>query len=68
MNPKFFNQLGLAMRAGKLVTGDEGVFKAIRSGKPKLSLWRRMLRLIHVRNLGQMPILWGDSHGNRNEV
>lgn len=36
MNPKFSSQLGLAMRAGKLVTGDEGVFKAIRGGEAKL--------------------------------
>ncbi|UKS29846.1 ribosomal L7Ae/L30e/S12e/Gadd45 family protein [Paenibacillus sp. HWE-109] len=36
MNPKFLSQLGLAMRAGKLVTGDEGVFKAIRGGEAKL--------------------------------
>ncbi|MGG1551182.1 L7Ae/L30e/S12e/Gadd45 family ribosomal protein [Paenibacillus ferrarius] len=36
MNPKLLNQLGLAMRAGKLVTGDEGVLKAIRSGEAKL--------------------------------
>ncbi|NEW05589.1 50S ribosomal protein L7ae [Paenibacillus sp. SYP-B3998] len=36
MKNKFLSQLGLAMRAGKLVTGDEGVFKAIRSGEAKL--------------------------------
>jgi len=31
-----FNYLGLAMRAGKLVTGEEGVMNAIRSGDAKL--------------------------------
>ncbi|MFC0214381.1 YlxQ family RNA-binding protein [Paenibacillus chartarius] len=36
MNHKFFNYLGLAMRAGKLVTGDETVLKAVRSGNAKL--------------------------------
>jgi ribosomal protein L7Ae-like RNA K-turn-binding protein len=36
MKSKFLSQLGLSMRAGKLVTGDEGVFKAIRSGEAKL--------------------------------
>lgn len=36
MKNKFLSQLGLAMRAGKLVTGDEGVMKAIRSGEAKL--------------------------------
>ena len=30
--------LGLAMRAGKLASGDENVLKAIRSGKAKLVL------------------------------
>ncbi|MDF2668289.1 MAG: ribosomal protein L7ae [Paenibacillus sp.] len=36
MNPKFASYLGLAMRAGKLVTGDENVLKAIRSKKAAL--------------------------------
>jgi ribosomal protein L7Ae-like RNA K-turn-binding protein len=36
MKHKFLSQLGLSMRAGKLVTGDESVFKAIRSGEAKL--------------------------------
>ncbi len=36
MNNKALNYLGLAMRAGKLVSGDEGVLKAIRSGEAKL--------------------------------
>ncbi|WNQ13773.1 ribosomal L7Ae/L30e/S12e/Gadd45 family protein [Paenibacillus aurantius] len=35
-NHKFFSNLGLAMRAGKLVTGDTGVLDAIRSGEAKL--------------------------------
>lgn len=30
--------LGMAMRAGKLVTGDEAMMSAIRSGKVKLAL------------------------------
>lgn len=33
MKHKMLSYLGLAMRAGKLVTGDEGVIKAIRSGQ-----------------------------------
>lgn len=33
---KIYNVLGLAFRAGKLVSGDEGVMKAIRSGEAKL--------------------------------
>lgn len=33
---KLFNQLGLATRAGKLVTGDELVLKTIRSSEAKL--------------------------------
>jgi ribosomal protein L7Ae-like RNA K-turn-binding protein len=36
MNDKFMSYLGLAMRAGKLITGDEGVLKAVRSGEAKL--------------------------------
>lgn len=36
MNRKFGSYLGLAMRAGKLATGDEAVLKAIRSGEAKL--------------------------------
>lgn len=38
MNPKFFSNLGLAMRAGKLATGDSGVLDAIRSQEAKLVL------------------------------
>jgi ribosomal protein L7Ae-like RNA K-turn-binding protein len=33
---KFWSHLGLAMRAGKLVTGDEGVLDAVRKGEAKL--------------------------------
>ena len=33
---KLFSYLGLSMRAGKLVTGDEGVMNSLRSGKAKL--------------------------------
>ncbi|WP_209862654.1 L7Ae/L30e/S12e/Gadd45 family ribosomal protein [Paenibacillus shirakamiensis] len=33
---KAYSQLGLAMRAGKLVTGDEIVLKAVRSHEAKL--------------------------------
>jgi ribosomal protein L7Ae-like RNA K-turn-binding protein len=36
MNNKMLSYLGLAMRAGKLVTGDEGVMSAIRSREAKL--------------------------------
>lgn len=36
MNDKFFSYLGLAMRAGKVVSGDELVHKAIRSGEAKV--------------------------------
>ncbi|WP_028561392.1 L7Ae/L30e/S12e/Gadd45 family ribosomal protein [Paenibacillus pinihumi] len=35
---KVLSSLGMAMRAGKLVTGDETVLKAVRSGKAKLVL------------------------------
>ncbi|WP_019003803.1 L7Ae/L30e/S12e/Gadd45 family ribosomal protein [Cohnella laeviribosi] len=35
---KALSRLGLAMRAGKLVTGEEFVLKAIRSGDAKLVL------------------------------
>ena len=35
-NNRFWNNLGLAMRAGKLVTGDEGVLDAVRKGEAKL--------------------------------
>ncbi|GIP36855.1 50S ribosomal protein L7ae [Paenibacillus sp. J31TS4] len=35
---KFFSNLGLALRAGKLVTGDDTVLDAIRSGKAKLAI------------------------------
>ncbi|WP_127580694.1 L7Ae/L30e/S12e/Gadd45 family ribosomal protein [Paenibacillus koleovorans] len=38
MNPKAASYLGLAMRAGKLTTGDENVLKAIRSSKCSLVL------------------------------
>lgn len=33
---KVFSQLGLAMRAGKLITGDEIVLKAVRTGGAQL--------------------------------
>jgi ribosomal protein L7Ae-like RNA K-turn-binding protein len=33
---KIRSYLGLCMRAGKLISGDEGVLKAIRSGEAKL--------------------------------
>jgi ribosomal protein L7Ae-like RNA K-turn-binding protein len=36
MNHRFFSNLGLAMRAGKLATGEEAVLNAIRSGDAKL--------------------------------
>jgi ribosomal protein L7Ae-like RNA K-turn-binding protein len=36
MKNKMLSYLGLAMRAGKLVTGDEGVMSAIRSREAKL--------------------------------
>ncbi|MFC6331124.1 L7Ae/L30e/S12e/Gadd45 family ribosomal protein [Paenibacillus septentrionalis] len=35
-NDKALSALGMAMRAGKLATGDEIVLKAIRAGKAKL--------------------------------
>ncbi|WP_258171206.1 ribosomal L7Ae/L30e/S12e/Gadd45 family protein [Paenibacillus sp. R14(2021)] len=34
--PKTLSTLGMAMRAGKLITGDETVLKAVRQGKAKL--------------------------------
>ncbi|WP_409347229.1 YlxQ family RNA-binding protein [Paenibacillus sp. MBLB4367] len=36
MKNKVFSNLGLAMRAGKVVTGDESVLDAVRSGEAKL--------------------------------
>lgn len=36
MKNKAFSYLGLSMRAGKIVSGDEGVLKAIRSGEAQL--------------------------------
>lgn len=36
MNRKAFNSLGLAMRAGKLLTGEEAVLEAVRTGEAKL--------------------------------
>lgn len=36
MKNKVLSQLGLAQRAGKLVTGDDIVFKAIRSNQARL--------------------------------
>lgn len=44
--------LGLAMRAGKLVTGDELVLKSIRSREAKLVIVAGMLPPIHRRNSG----------------
>lgn len=38
MSSKFFNRLGLAMRAGKVVHGDSAVLDAIRSQEAKLVL------------------------------
>jgi ribosomal protein L7Ae-like RNA K-turn-binding protein len=36
MNPKLKSLLGLARRAGKIVTGDEACMKTVRSGHAKL--------------------------------
>jgi ribosomal protein L7Ae-like RNA K-turn-binding protein len=36
MNNKIFNGLGLAMRAGKLISGDEAVLKSVRAGEAVL--------------------------------
>ncbi|ANE47576.1 50S ribosomal protein L7ae [Paenibacillus swuensis] len=36
VNPKILNQLGLAMRAGKLLSGEENVLKAVRAGQARL--------------------------------
>lgn len=38
MNQKFFQLLGLAMRAGKVISGEEIVVTGIRQGKAKLVL------------------------------
>ena len=35
-NHKVLSYLGLAMRAGKIINGDEGVLESIRNGKAKL--------------------------------
>ncbi|MEK8130188.1 YlxQ family RNA-binding protein [Paenibacillus filicis] len=36
MNKRFFSNLGLAMRAGKIITGEEAVIESVRSGEAKL--------------------------------
>ncbi|MEX1031039.1 MAG: ribosomal L7Ae/L30e/S12e/Gadd45 family protein [Paenibacillaceae bacterium] len=36
MNPKLLSMLGLARRAGKIITGDEACMKSVRSGKARL--------------------------------
>jgi ribosomal protein L7Ae-like RNA K-turn-binding protein len=36
MMNKFFNTLGMAMRAGKLITGEEPVIDSVRKGEAKL--------------------------------
>lgn len=36
MNSKLFQWLGLAYRAGRIVHGEEGVLKAVRSGQAQL--------------------------------
>ncbi|AEI44296.1 YlxQ family RNA-binding protein [Paenibacillus mucilaginosus] len=35
-NNKFFNNLGLAMRAGKVITGEDMVIESVRHGEAKL--------------------------------
>jgi ribosomal protein L7Ae-like RNA K-turn-binding protein len=36
MDHKFFNNLGMAMRAGKVITGEESVIDSVRKGEAKL--------------------------------
>ncbi|WP_079910228.1 YlxQ family RNA-binding protein [Paenibacillus sp. 32352] len=36
MNNKWFNNLGLAMRAGKVITGEDAVIDAVRKGEAKM--------------------------------
>jgi ribosomal protein L7Ae-like RNA K-turn-binding protein len=36
MRNNFYNQLGMAMRAGKIITGEEMVIDAVRRGEAKL--------------------------------
>jgi ribosomal protein L7Ae-like RNA K-turn-binding protein len=36
MNHKFFNNLGMAMRAGKVITGEESVIDSVRKGEARL--------------------------------
>jgi ribosomal protein L7Ae-like RNA K-turn-binding protein len=43
---KTLSYLGLAMRAGKIVTGDEAVLKAVRSSEAKLVVWQVTLQII----------------------
>ena len=38
MNEKFWNLLGLCMRAGKIVTGEDGCIKAIRAQQAHLAV------------------------------
>jgi ribosomal protein L7Ae-like RNA K-turn-binding protein len=35
-NNKFYSNLGLAMRAGKVITGEDGIVSALKSGHAKL--------------------------------
>ena len=36
MKNKYFSYLGMAMRAGKVVSGEDNVYKAVRKGEAKL--------------------------------
>lgn len=71
MNPKLRNSLGLCMRAGKLVTGDEIVLKAIRSGQAKLVIiaadasHNTMKKFTDKCNSYQIPFI---SFGDRYEL
>lgn len=71
MNNKFLSNLGLAMRAGKVVTGAEFVTEAVRSGAAKLVIVAEdvsentLKKLSDKCNTYQVPLL---KYGDRNEL
>ena len=46
---KLANMLGLAQRAGRIISGEELTVKAIQEGKADLVFWPRMQLLISAR-------------------
>lgn len=68
-NNKFFSNLGLAMRAGKIVTGEEFVIESVRGGSAKLVIVASdasagtLKKVSDKCNTYQVPLLqFGDRH------